>query len=190
MTQDNGRKPEYPVSDIFVNRWSPRAFAPVPVEAHKLHILFEAARWATSCYNDQPWYFVYGDNEQTLPKFRGLLVEPNRLWADKAPVLAVLFARKNFTFNGQANGWSEFDAGSAWMSLALQASELGLAAHGMAGFYQDKACEVLGVSAAEFKPMIALAIGYPGEPATLPEALQKIEAPNDRRSHSEMVRCL
>lgn len=183
----NNRKPDASVNKMFIERWSPRAFSDKPVEQEKLDILFEASRWAPSCYNDQPWMYVYADSEETLPAFRELLVEQNRVWADKAPVLAIIFARKKFTFNDNVNDWAEFDAGSAWMSLALQARELGLYAHAMAGFYKDKACEALGVPAQEYTPCAAIAIGYPGSLSGLPEQLAKNESPNERRPASSFV---
>ena len=169
MNSQPKKRPEYPVSEIFVNRWSPRKYSTKKIEKDKLNILFEAARWAPSCYNDQPWMFVYADNEQDLPAFRELLVEQNRTWADSVPFLAILFARKAFTFNDNENWWAEFDAGSAWMSFALQASELGLYAHGMAGFYKDKACAALNVPEDKYFPIAAIALGYAEENSDEPQ---------------------
>ena len=183
----NNRIADNKVSEIFINRWSPRAFSSKPVEKEKIMSLFEAARWAPSCYNDQPWMFVYGDNTDNLKPFQDLLVPQNQVWANKAPVLAIIFARKRFTFNDKDNAWGSFDAGAAWMSLALQASELGLHAHGMAGFDRDKTCEVLGVPEDEFMPIAAIAIGYIGDKNKLPEQAAENEAPNERRPTSSFV---
>ena len=183
----NNRKIENNVSKMFINRWSPRAFSSETVEKAKLIALFEAARWAPSCYNDQPWMFVYADNEKELKPFQELLVPQNQVWANKAPVLAVIFARKRFTFNEKDNFWAEFDAGAAWMSLALQASELDLYAHGMAGFDRENACKVLGVPEEDYMAIAAIAIGYIGDKNDLPEQAAENERPNDRRPAESFI---
>ncbi|MFW5887994.1 MAG: nitroreductase family protein, partial [Bacteriovoracia bacterium] len=123
------RKSNYPaLKREFLDRWSPRSFAKEPIFQETLDTLFEAARWAPSCYNDQPWTFLYANEENDLEVFRSLLVEKNQKWANNAPVLSFLIARKNFAFNDRPNNWAVFDCGAAWMSLALQANTMGLAA--------------------------------------------------------------
>lgn len=186
-TSINKRTPENNVDNIFLERWSPRAFSSKPVEKEKLMTLFEAARWAPSCYNEQPWLFLYAAKEEDLKIFRNILVEQNQVWANKAPVLAVVFARKHFTFNGKPNRWAEFDSGSAWMSLAIQANKLGLYTHGMAGFNENLAYELLNVSPDEYKAVAALAIGYMGNKSELPKELQEREEPSPRKTITEIT---
>ncbi len=187
MSIENTRKPDYPVSDIFISRQSTRLFSSEEVGPDKLNILFEASRWSPSCYNDQPWMYVYADKEEDLAVLRDLLVSQNRQWADHAPVLAILFARKHFVFNSKENAWAEFDAGAAWMSLALQAHDIGLSAHAMAGFDKSKACEALGVPEDEYIPVVAIAIGYRDASELLDEAGVAKEDPTERRAVETFV---
>src|SRR4051812_17943450 len=113
------RIPAAKVDGLFIERWSPRAFSPEKVSPDDLAALFEAARWAPSSSNEQPWFFLYAATDEQLALFRPLLVDGNRVWADRAPVLAFLFARKfSRRKSDQANRWGEFDAGAAWMALA------------------------------------------------------------------------
>jgi nitroreductase len=179
---DTARKPAPPFTALFPERWSRRAFADRAVDPQTLHQLFEAARWAPSCFNEQPWLFVYARTAADLERFRPLLVDKNRRWADRAPVLAFAFARRHFDRNQSPNPWAKFDTGAAWMSLALQAHMLGLSAHGMGGIHYDRVYEALGVPADRFDAICGIAIGYPGDPATLPADLRLREAPSDRRA--------
>jgi nitroreductase len=153
-----------------------------------LDSLFEAARWAPSCFNEQPWFFLYASSEEDLIIYHSLLVEANQVWANKAPVLAFALARTKFTRNQTLNAWAEFDTGAAWMSLALEAYKLGLITHGMGGFLEDKAYEVLNIPREDFKVICAIAIGYQGDPNTLPAKYAESEHPNDRKPHSEVVK--
>ncbi|NNM88946.1 MAG: hypothetical protein HKL95_10560 [Phycisphaerae bacterium] len=109
--------------------------------------VLEAARWAPSSFNEQPWLFVFAQSAADLTKFRPLLMDQNRLWADQAPVLVLIFVRRHFPHNGKPNRHYMFDTGAAWMSLALQARKLGLYAHAMSAFHQEQAYETLGVPA-------------------------------------------
>jgi nitroreductase len=179
------REPAAPVDPAFVDRWSPRAFAPDPVTRAELAILFEAARWAPSAFNEQPWLFLYAADETHLPRYRELLIPSNRVWADHAPVLAILFARRTLARDGRPNRWATFDCGAAWLSVALQARRLGLFAHAMAGFDQRRAHEVLGVPADRYEAMVAIAIGHHGDAAQLPEPLRARELPNGRHPSAE-----
>lgn len=185
MTDPNPRVAEADVDPRFLERWSPRALAPDPIPEPALRALFEAARWAPSSYNEQPWLFVYAAREADLARFRPLLVEQNRAWADAAPVLAVVFARRAFARNGKPNRHHAFDAGAAWMSLALEARRQGLFAHAMAGFSEERAYEVCGVPKAEYEAMAAVAVGRPGDPARLPEPLRERERPSGRKPLAE-----
>lgn len=177
------RTPDADVQPIFLERWSPRAFSSAPLTDAQLASLFEALRWAPSSSNEQPWTLVYAtdpgspDHERLL----GLLVESNRVWARRAPLLIILFARRTFTRNGKPNRHHGFDAGAAWMSLALQARALGLFAHAMGGFDHERACPELGLPIDEFEAMAAIAVGPPGDPDDLPEPLRARETPSPRK---------
>ncbi|MGC8559393.1 MAG: nitroreductase family protein [Phycisphaerae bacterium] len=184
------REPEFPVDRLFLDRWSPRAFAPDPIPHATLMTLFEAARWAPSCFNDQPWYFVYAAEPSGLAKIRSILVEKNRIWADRAPVLALVCSHKQFKHNNQPNRWAPFDAGAAWMSLALQASMLGLCAHAMAGFDLDAAYTTLDLPREKFDIHAAVAIGRRGDSKLLPEELAAREGPTSRKPLAEIIRVI
>jgi nitroreductase len=140
----NPRTPEADVDREFLDRWSPRAFRQDPISKVQLASLFEAMRWAPSCFNEQPWRLCYGlAGEPAHARIVGLLVEANQ-WAAKAPLLIVLFNRRNFSHNDKPNRTAPFDTGAAWMSLALEARKLGLYSHGMAGFDAQRAYTELG----------------------------------------------
>ncbi len=189
MTFDaNPRRPDFPIDPQFIDRWSPRAFDSRPVPRETLLALFEAARWAPSSRNEQPWLFVCADAPPALDRMRSLLFEANRVWADRVPVLCVLFARTRFSETGTQNPWAAFDCGAAWLSLALQARKLGLYAHAMGGFKRRQACEALGVPSDQYEPICAIAIGFRGDPSLLPPDLQEREHPNERTPVFAFVR--
>lgn len=181
------RIPQAAVAPLFVERWSPRAFKPDPVDPAVLDSIFEAARWAPSCFNDQPWLFVYAHTPADLARFRPLLNDWNQQWATTAPVLGFGFARTGFRHNGKPNKWSWFDTGAAWMSLSLQARMHGLYTHGMGGFHAEQVNAALGVPA-DYEVIFAFVIGEVGDPASLPADIAASEAPNDRVDRSETVR--
>lgn len=181
------RLPDHAVDPQFPDRWSPRAFSPEPVSRATLDSLFEAARWAPSCYNEQPWLFLCAHEQPALDLFRRILLDGNRIWADRAPVLCYLFARRAFSRNDKPNRWAAFDCGAAWMSLALQARKRGLHAHAMAGFRREEAHTELGVSPAEYDVMCAIAIGRYGDPSALPAEVAAREKPTDRRPIGSFV---
>ena len=184
----NTRNPECEVDSMFTDRWSPRAFLPDPIPEHQIKSLFEAARWAPSCFNEQPWLFVYATEPEAREKLVSALVPKNQRWAGKCPLLMFVLARKKFQQGGRDNRHAPFDAGAAWMSLALQARRLGLYAHGMAGFNQEKAYQVLGVSPDEYHVMAAIAVGRKDEAADrLPDDLRAMESPNTRKPPSEVA---
>jgi len=132
---------QHPIHDLFKRRWSPRAFSDQPVESEKLHMLFEAARWAPSSNNEQPWRFIVAikDNETEWTRLLACLVEGNRKWAYRAPVLILSVASLNFQDDSTPNRHAFHDTGMAVENLVLQATALGLAAHQMAGFDVEKA---------------------------------------------------
>lgn len=180
---------EVSIHDLIARRWSPRAFADRPVSAATLRQLFEAARWAASSYNDQPWYYLVATQEHPgeFQKMLACLVEFNQAWAKAAPVLAISVARAKFHHDGSPNHHALHDVGAASALLALQATALGLAVHQMAGFDAGKARETYHLPA-DYQPVAAMAIGYPGDPAALPEKLREREtAPRTRKPVSEFV---
>lgn len=183
----NDRIAECEVDSIFTDRWSPRAFLSDPLPEHQIKSLFEAARWAPSCFNEQPWLFVYATEPGQREKLVSALVPKNQRWASKCPLLMFVLARRQFAESGRENRHAPFDAGSAWMSLALQARRLGLYAHGMAGFSIKKAYEVLGVSDEEYLIMAAIAVGRKGDADQLPEDLRSMESPNTRKPLAEVA---
>ena len=185
--QDSGRTPDAHVDELFLRRWSPIAFSDRSVAANDLASLFEAARWAPSSYNEQPWRFVYADNEETLAKFRPLIMEGNRLWSDKAPVLLFVFAKRRLERTGRENLCAEFDTGAATLALSLQAVRLGLSTHAMAGVYYDKVYEALEVPEEEYQVICAMAIGYHDSEAELPPDLASRETLSSRKPTSEIA---
>lgn len=177
----NRRLPEVDVDSMFPDRWSPRAFLDEAIPKHHIKSFFEAARWAPSCYNEQPWLFIYASKREDRRRFVTALMAKNRLWADRAPVLIFLFTRRLFSATGKPNRHASFDAGAAWMALALQARKLGLYAHAMAGFSRKAAFEVTGVPEEEYEAMVAIAVGRHGDSSILPDDLAAMEFPNERK---------
>jgi nitroreductase len=149
--------------------------------------LFEAARWAPSTYNEQEWRFLYARHETAhWPLFFELLAEGNKAWCHRAAVLVVVLAKKVFTRNNQPNPVYLYDSGAAWENLALQATAMGLVAHGMAGFDFDKARSVLRVPD-HYGVAAMFALGRPGKPEDLPQALREMEKPSGRRPVQETI---
>ena len=183
------RTPTAPIHEQFLTRWSPRAFRDQPLTDEQVTSLFEASRWAPSCYNEQPWMFVYAKKRNAADHERvaSLLVEPNRVWAEKAPILGIVFARRRFQRNDKPNRWAQFDSGAASLSLTLQANKMGLVTHFMGGIFEDKCYEALGVSQDDFEAMAGFAVGYQGDAADLPAELREREAPSDRRPLTEVA---
>ncbi len=181
------RKATYPIGNIFLQRWSPRAMTGEQLSEQKLLSLFEAARWAPSSYNNQPWRFLYAKrNTKEWDVFFDLMVEFNQSWAKNASALVVVVSKKTFDFNGKPAQTHSFDTGAAWMSLALQATKQGLVTHGMQGFDYDKAKKVLNVPD-DYNVEAMLAIGKQGEKDLLPKEMQDKEEPSDRKKLSEIA---
>ncbi len=178
-----------PVHDIIGKRWSPRAFDSRPVEHAKLRSLFEAARWAASSYNGQPWHFLVAtkDEHESYKKILESFVEFNEGWAKSAPVLAISVAALNFAHNGQPNRHAFHDVGQAAATLALEAANLGLQVHQMAGILPDKAKELFHIPDG-YEPVAGIAIGYPGDADSLPEQLRAQEhGPRQRKPLESFV---
>jgi nitroreductase len=178
----------FPVHNLIRERWSPRAFASKPVEPAVLASLFEAARWAPSSSNEQPWTYLVAtkDDAENFAKALSVLVEFNAAWAKDAPVLVIAVSRLNFQ-NGQPNRNALYDTGAASALLSVEATARGLAVHQMAGFGPAKAKQVFEIPA-DCEPIAAIAIGYPGDPSALPEKLRDREvAPRTRKPLTEFV---
>jgi nitroreductase len=178
-----------PIHEILSHRWSPRAFEPRAVEPDKLRSLFEAARWAASSYNAQPWFFIVGtkDDPANFQRVLDCFVEFNQGWAKHAPVVALSVARLKFEHNGQPNRHAFHDVGQAAANLALQAAALGLQIHQMAGIEPEKARATFAIPDG-YDAVAGIALGYPGDPASLPDSLRERElAPRQRNPLSSFV---
>jgi nitroreductase len=178
-----------PIHEILSERWSPRAFDSRPVEPEKLRTLFEAARWAASSYNAQPWYFIVAPNDdaESYRKVLESFHEFNQNWAKNAPVVGLSVARMNFEHNGELNRHAFHDVGQAAANLAAQASALGLQVHQMAGILPEKARELFAIPPG-YEAVAGFALGYPGAPESLPQHLKERElAPRARKPLASFV---
>lgn len=180
---------EAPIHDVLNHRWSPRAFDSRPVEPEKLRSLFEAARWAASSFNAQPWYFIVAtkDDPENFKRVLDCFVEFNQGWAKGAPVVAISVAGLKFAHNDQPNRHAFHDVGQAAANLALQATSLGLQIHQMGGILPEKAREIFGIPEG-YEAVAGIALGYPGDPASLPDGMRQQEvAPRQRKPLSSFV---
>lgn len=181
------RKPEYPINPLILSRWSPRAMSGEEISDEELMALFEAARWAPSSYNAQPWRFIYAKKgSEQWDKFFNLLVEFNQSWAKNAAVLVLIISRRHFESNEKPSHTHSFDTGSAWENLAIEAETRGLVTHGMEGFDYQKAREVLEIPEL-FQVEAMIVIGKKGNKEDLPEGLREKDVPSIRKPLSEIV---
>ncbi len=181
------RKADYPIDTLFLDRWSPRAMSGEAVSDEELMTLFEAARWAPSSYNNQPWRFLYARRDtENWKLFFELLVEFNQGWARSASVLIMFISRKTFEHSGELSVTHAFDTGAAWENLALQGWMKGLVVHGMQGFDFERARKDLNIPE-EFQIQAMAAIGRPGNVEDLPAELREREAPSDRRKLDQTI---
>ena len=175
------------IHDIIQTRWSPRAFAADKAVSHgDLLALLEAARWAASCFNDQPWRFVVCDKNTDAVSWQNAyasIVERNQLWAKNAPVLILAVAMANFNHNDKPNRWAMYDTGAACANLSLQATALGLIVHQMGGFDAEKTRELFHLPH-DCTPMAMLAVGYQADVDVLHEDFKVIEL--DQRSRAAL----
>jgi nitroreductase len=181
------RKASYPIDKLFLDRWSPRAMSGEKISREELMVLLEAARWAPSSYNNQPWRILYAFREtEHWDRFFNLLVDANKAWCKNGAVLLLFAAKTTFDFNGKDYPTFSFDTGAAWENLALQAELKNLVAHGMQGFDYEKAKTELGVPDG-YKVEAMAVIGKPGKIEDLPAEAQKREAPSDRKPITEFA---
>ena len=177
------------IESLIAERWSPRAFLEKPVEREKLLSMFEAAKWAPSAFNAQPWRFLAAEKSDAADyaKMLSCLAEANQTWAGKAPVLMILLAKKTFAYNGKPNRWAMHDCGLALENLLLETQALGLAAHPMAGFSVDAVREKYSVPE-DYEPLVAIAAGYEGDPDQLSGDLKTRELePRERNPLEKFV---
>lgn len=180
---------DVPIHDVVRERWSPRAFGTKNVSPEVLRNIFEAARWAPSASNMQPWAYIVAtkDDKENFDKVLSTLVEFNAGWARHAPVLALSVAQVKNPKDGKPNSHAFHDVGSASAQLTVQAVSQGLLVHQMAGFDANKARQVFNIPA-DWEAVAAMAIGYPGDPESLPEKLKERElAPRTRKPLAEFV---
>ena len=191
MRSANHRTADRDIESLFLERWSPRAFTAESMPHATLLTLFEAARWAPSAFNSQPWRFVYAHRDTPdWPRLLGLLIPYNQAWVARAAVLLFVISDRWRRVAGrepQALYSHSFDAGAAWLSLALQAHLSGWATHGMTGFNVAQAYTELEVPEADFRVEAAIAIGRPADRQVLAEPYQSMESPSSRRAADTFV---
>jgi nitroreductase len=181
------RHPTYPIQPLLLNRWSPRSMTGEPMTKEELMPLFEAARWAPSSYNNQPWIFIYAQRD--TPEWKtlfNLMIEFNQSWAKNAAVLVVVISKKTFYHNGKPAHTHSYDTGSAWMSLALEGTSRGYVVHGMEGFDYDKTRQDLQIPD-DYTVEAMAAIGKRAPAEKLPPDLKKREFPSDRRPLDQIL---
>jgi nitroreductase len=178
---------EHEIEPLFVNRWSPRAMSGADVSRADMLRLLEAARWAPSSYNGQPWRFLYCRRDtKDWSKFFDLMVEFNQQWTHNAGALVVVISKTTFDHNNKPNPTHSFDAGAAWQNLALQGAAMGLVVHAMAGFDAEKARQSLRIPT-EYKVGAMIAVGKPGRVEDLPPEMQEREQPSERKPVGEIA---
>ncbi len=188
MSQER-TNPRAEVSNNIEKRWSPRAFSEARVEHDKLKACLEAARWAPSSYNEQPWRYIVvtKDNKDAFEKALACLIEINQKWCKKVPVILFAIRKSTFTLDGRENRHAQHDVGGANALMACEAANQGLQVHQMAGFSPTKVRETFGVPEG-FEPTTAIALGYQDGPETLDEDFVEMEkTPRDRKEFSEFV---
>lgn len=181
---------EYPILPVLTQRRSPRAYTDQTVPAEILHQIFAAAASSASCFGEQPWRYLVGSQADSPEAFASILssfAEFNQTWAKNAPVLGVGIAKLTFSHDNNPNAWAKYDVGQATATLAIEATELGLQVHQMAGFSPESVRTAFNIPAG-YEPVVVFTLGYPGNLAALPEALQEKEtAPRVRRPLAKFV---
>jgi nitroreductase len=176
MKMEKPAKTDYPIHELLRKRWSPRAFDSRPIEPAKLKSILEAARWAPSSYNEQPWALIVATKDQATDFARILdcFVDFNKGWASGAPVVMLTVSHKTFDKNGNENRHAFHDVGLMMANLSVQATAEGIAVHQMAGILPDKAKELFGIPDG-WEALTGVALGYPGDPNSLPDQLRQRE---------------
>lgn len=186
-SETTSRVATLPISPLLLHRWSPRAMTGEAIPEQELLALFEAARWAPSSYNEQPWHFLYARRETAAwNAFYDLLIDFNKQWCLKASALGIILSRTHFARNQKPNPTHAFDTGAAWENLALEGASRHLVVHGMSGFDADKAREVLQIPATHAIHAM-FAVGKKAPKETLPAELQQKEMPSDRKGLKEVA---
>ncbi|HSX04058.1 MAG TPA: nitroreductase family protein [Rhabdochlamydiaceae bacterium] len=181
------RKTKYPILPLFLNRWSPRSMTGEEMTDVEIMTLFEAARWAPSSYNNQPWRFIYAKrNTPSWKKIFDLMVEANQTWTKNAALLIVVISHNSFEKNNKKSMTHSYDTGAAWMSLALEGEAKGYVVHGMEGFDYNKARTALEIPN-DYTVEAMAAVGKRAPKEKLPPELQKREAPSNRKPLEEIV---
>jgi nitroreductase len=189
MMPDKRASTDYPVHELLAARWSPYAFQDRPVPDADLLSLFEAARWAASSFNEQPWTYLVAtkENPDQFQQLLSCLIEFNQVWAKAAPVLALGVVSLRSARNGQVNRAAVHDLGLAAGNLLVEATARGLCVHQMLGILPDKARQVFELPDG-YEAWTGLAIGYRGDPTALPDALQERErAPRQRKPLRQFI---
>jgi nitroreductase len=173
---------EYPIHDLLQKRWSPRSFSDTPITIEILMCLFEAARWAASGMNEQPWRFIYAikKDKEKYEKLLSCLVDANKIWANTAPVLVITLIKKYFEKKNVKNEWAMYDLGLAMGNLTTQASSQNLFVHNMSGFSVETVKNIFNLPD-DLQPITMLAIGYLGKADFLPDKLREREESLQKR---------
>ncbi len=181
--------PNHPILELFQQRWSPRSFADKPVAKETLLSLLEAARWTASSRNEQPWRFIITtkDNPAEYKKLLACINETNQVWAKNAPVLLLAITKTHFSSTGTLNKYAFYDVGAAVTNLIMQATAMDLYAHQIGSYSAEKAHQTYNLSD-DYQPVVAVALGYLGQPEALPDSLHTKEvAPRERKPLDELV---
>ncbi len=181
------RKTTYPILNDIRDRWSSRSLSGDPITHDTLMTLFEAARWAPSSYNNQPWRYIYAERESVAwSQFLSFLVDQNKVWAQNAAALIVVVSKDTFDFSGEPSRTHSFDAGASWENMAIQGVTMGLVVHGMGGFDYERVKKELTIPDG-YTVEAMIAVGLPGIRRDLPKELQDMEQMSDRKLLSEIV---
>jgi nitroreductase len=191
MSHTKIAKTQYPVSDLVKNRWSARSFSPRQIDKDILYTLFEAATWAASSNNEQPWQYLYAYNgTEAFDKIWACLMSGNQPWAKNASVLVISIARKTFLADGKPNKHARYDVGAANATLMLEATKHQIYGHQMGGFYADKIIETFSLTEDQ-DPVVVIALGYLDDADKLDEPFKTRElTPRTRKPLAEVIKPL
>lgn len=186
MTPINSRKSEFQVQNFFINRWSPKSFSVEPINEQDLWAILEAAHWAPSCFNEQPWRFYVAKSDEMKANFVAFLAEGNRNWAQNAPVLVAIVSKLTFSRNDKPNRWNAFDSGTAWGYMTMEAYQRGYVTHAMGGFNKEQAKNVLCLTE-DYQVQAIVAVGKYAIQDSIPEEERKQETISTRKPTSEVT---